>query len=203
MSKMNVNLYEKEGIQNTRETLDIVKARAGQLGIDQLVVATTTGQTALSCAEQMPEMKTIAAVTMHAIDKDIYVMRHGEKVLAKNPQIMERARAAGVRFYTGVHPFRGAVTNALTEKFGGYSPHDVMAEMLMRLFSTGTKVAIESTLMAADGGLIDTAREVIALGGYRGGADTALVIKPAFSYRLFELKVLEVLAFPRSSAVED
>ena len=198
MQKTSMNLYEVEGIDNTFQTLEIVRSRAKELGIDQLVVATTTGQTALDCAEQMPEMKTIAAVTMHAIDRDIEVMRHGAKVLAKHPEIMEKARQAGVTFYTGVHPFRGAVSSAFNERFGGYSAHEVVADTLMRLFSTGTKVAIECTLMAADGGLIDTSKDVIALGGYRGGADTALVIKPAFSYRMFEMKVREILAFPRS-----
>lgn len=199
MSRSTVTIHDSEGIHNTDETLDIVRERAGELGIDQVVVATTTGRTALECARRMPGA-TIAAVTMHAIDKQIRVNRHGEEVLAKDPEIMAKGREAGVRFYTGVHPFRGAAASAFSERFGGYSAHDVVAEVLMRLFSTGTKVAVECTLMAADGGLIDTSKDAIAVGGYRGGADTALVVKPAFSYRLFEMKVREVLAFPRVKA---
>jgi hypothetical protein len=200
MSKVNVNIYDKEGIQNTKETLQIVKQRAEQLGIEQVVTATTTGQTALACAENLPEMKTIAAVTMHAVDKTISVNRHGEKVLAKDPSLMEKARKAGVRFYTGVHPFRGAVSSALSDKFDGYCAHDVTSEILKSFFSTGTKVAIECTLMASDGGLIDTSKDVIAMGGYRGGVDTAIVVKPAFSYRMFDLKIREIIAYPRKRA---
>jgi hypothetical protein len=197
MQQLSVNIYDQEGIQNTQETLELAKSRAQQLGIDQIVLETTTGQTALACAEAMPEMNTIAAVTMHATDKTIHVSRHGQKVLDKDPETMAKARKAGVKFYTGVHPFRGAVSSALHDKLGGYCPHDVVAEVLMQFFSTGTKVAIECTLMAADGGLLDMSQDVIALGGYRGGADTALVIKPAFSYQMFELKVREIIAFPR------
>lgn len=200
MTTTQLELFEQEGPQNTERTLERVKACALERGIDQLVLATTTGQTALDCATLMPEMKTIAAVTMHAVEQPVHVMRHGNKVQAKDKDIMAQARAAGVQFYTGVHPFRGAVSSALHEQFGGYSAHDALAETLMKLFSTGTKVAIECTLMAADGGLIDTTKDVIALGGYRGGADTALVIKPAFSYRLFELKVRAFIAFPTARA---
>jgi hypothetical protein len=190
-------LYEKEGSQNTEATIAAVREKIGESGIQQIVVATTTGQTALACARSLPQIKTIVGVTMHAVDKDIYVKREGQDVLAKDPKIMEEARQTGVVFYTGVHPFKGAVSSALSEKVGGYATQDIMAEMLKQFFSTGTKVAIECTLMAADGGLIDTNQDVIALGGYRGGADTALVIKPAFSYRLFELKIKELIAYPR------
>ena len=197
MTQIITNLYEKEGIENTRATLEIVKTRAEELDIKQLVAATTTGQTALDCAERMPEMKTIVGVTMHAIDTEILVNRHGKKVLAKDSEIMEKARKAGVIFYTGVHPFRGAISSAMHERFQGYSAQDIVSEVLMKFFSTGMKVALECAIMAADGGLINTEEEVIAIGGYRGGADTAVVLRPAFSYRMFEMNVREILAYPR------
>lgn len=197
MPETTVNLYPNEGIENTRPTLDIVKKRAEELHIEQIVVATTTGRTALACAECMPEMKTIVGVTMHAIDKEIRVNRHGEKVLAKDPQIMKQARDAGVVFYTGVHPFRGAISNAMHDRYQGYSLQDVISEVLMKFFSTGMKVSLECAIMAADGGLIDTEQEVIAMGGYRGGADTAVVLRAAFSYSMFEMNVREIIAYPR------
>lgn len=196
MQNINVNIYKKEGIQNTKATLEKVQQRIKDSDISQIVVATTTGQTALTAAELMPEIEVIG-VTMHAVDEDVYVKRRGAEVLAKDPEIMQRAQQKGVKFYTGVHPFRGAVSSALSEAFGGYSAHDVIHKFLMKIFSTGTKVAIECTLMAADGGLLDMNKDIIAMGGYRGGADTALVIKPAYSYRLFELKIREFICFPR------
>ena len=198
MQNINVNIYEKEGIENTEATLERVRQRAIDLNIHQIVVATTTGQTALTSAEIMPNMDVIG-VTMHAVDTDVYVNRNGKKVLAKDPEIMKKARQKGVKFYTGVHPFRGAVTNALSDAFSGYSIHDVIAEMLKKLFSTGTKVAIECSLMAADAGYLDIEKDIIAIGGYRGGADTALVLKPAYSYRLFEMKIREIISFPREA----
>jgi uncharacterized protein len=199
MQRLSVNLYDKEGIENTKATLDRVKQRAADLGIRQLVLATTTGQTALTCAELMPDMEVIG-VTMHAVDDDVYVKRHGKNVKAKDPNIMQTARQNGVKFYTGVHPFRGSVSSALREAFGGYTTEHVIAELLKDLFSTGTKVAIECTLMAADAGYLDMQKDIIAIGGYRGGADTALVLKPAYSYKLFEMKIREIICFPRAAS---
>lgn len=197
MQRVAMNLYEQEGIEHTETTLERACERAVELGINQFVVATTTGQTALACARMMPGMRVVG-VTMHAVDEVIHVNRHGRKVQAKDPEIMESARELGVHFYTGVHPFGGAVSSALARTFQGYSAHDVIAEVLKRLFSTGTKVAVECVLMAADGGLLDMGRDVISLGGYRGGADTALVIRPAYSYRLFDLRIRETICYPRS-----
>ncbi|MBD3385100.1 hypothetical protein GF407_09245 [candidate division KSB1 bacterium] len=198
MQRLSVNLYDKEGIENTKATLDRVQQRVEELGIRQLVVATTTGQTALRCAELMPELEVIG-VTMHAVDEDVYVKRHGKDVKAKDPDMMQRARQKGVKFYTGVHPLRGSVSSALREAFGGYTAEHVIAELLKDLFSTGTKVAIECTLMAADAGYLDMQKDIIAMGGYRGGVDTALVLKPAYSYKLFEMKIREILCFPRTT----
>jgi hypothetical protein len=199
MKNITVNIYEKEGIQNTEATLQAVKKRAGELGISQIVTATTTGQTALKFAEELGETDIIA-VTMHAVDRDVYVKRHGEKVLAKDPEIMEKARKKGVKFYTGVHPLRGALSSTLKDSFGGYSANEVISETLMKLFSTGTKVAVECALMAADAGYLNMQKDIIVAGGYKGGVDTALVIKPAYSYSMFDMKIREFISFPENRA---
>lgn len=197
MSKTTVHIFEKEGVQNTETTLQAVKERASQLNIKQLVVATTTGQTALTCAELMPEMQTIAGVLMHAVDYDVYVQRPAGKLKAPHPDILAQAREKGVQFYQGVHSLLGGVDSAIRDRFGGLSPVGLISHAYMSI-STGTKVAVESTMMAADGGLLDMSNDVIALGGYRGGADTALVIKPAFTHKFFSLRVREFICLPRN-----
>jgi len=72
-----------------------------------------------------------------------------------------------------------------------------MAETL-KIFSEGTKVAVEITMMAADGGLIPIDKDVIAIAGTNRGADTALVIRPANSTRIFDLTVKEIIAKPKT-----
>ena len=59
------------------------------------------------------------------------------------------------------------------------------------------KVAVEVTVMAADAGLLDMTREVIAIAGTDEGADTALVLVPAYARKFKELEIREILAKPR------
>ncbi len=195
MAKVNVHYYEQEGVQNTETTLEAVKQRASELGIKQVVVATTTGQMALKCAEEMPDVQVVG-VLMHAVDYDVYVKRPSGKMKAPSPEILEKARKKGATFYQGVHSLLGGVDSAIRDKFGGLSPVGLISHAYLSI-STGTKVAVESTMMAADGGLLKMDEDVIAMGGYRGGADTALVIKPAFTHQYFSLRVREFICLPR------
>jgi hypothetical protein len=53
-------------------------------------------------------------------------------------------------------------------------------------------------MMTADAGLIPEGEEVISVAGTARGADTVMIIKAAPSKRFLELKVLEILAKPRT-----
>ena len=81
-------------------------------------------------------------------------------------------------------------------KFGGISWSDLIAHTYYT-FSQGTKVAVEIAVMAADAALIPIDKEVIAIAGSDTGADTALVIQPAYSTDFFSLKVREIIAKAR------
>ncbi|MFQ6076558.1 MAG: hypothetical protein ACE5Z5_10560, partial [Candidatus Bathyarchaeia archaeon] len=117
----------------------------------------------------------------------------GEQQMSpENRRTIERN---GAVVLTCGHPFMG-VGRAIRGKFDTVSSNEIVAQTL-RLFSQGTKVAVEITLMAADAGLISSDKEVIAIAGTGKGADTALVLWPANSSRLFDLKVREIIALPR------
>jgi len=51
--------------------------------------------------------------------------------------------------------------------------------------------------MAADAGMIPVNKDVICIAGSRKGADTAVVLKPANSTRIFDLTIREIIAKPR------
>ena len=53
------------------------------------------------------------------------------------------------------------------------------------------------TLTAADSGLVRTDEDAISVGGTSHGADTVLVLRPANSHNLFDLKIKEILCKPR------
>ena len=60
------------------------------------------------------------------------------------------------------------------------------------------KVAVEIAAMAADAGLIPVDRDIISIAGTGRGADTAIVIKPENSSRLFNITIKEIIAKPRT-----
>jgi hypothetical protein len=59
------------------------------------------------------------------------------------------------------------------------------------------KVAVEVVFMAADAGLIQVDREAIAIAGTGKGADTAIVVQPAYPRKFLDLKIKEIIAKPR------
>ena len=98
----------------------------------------------------------------------------------------------GIKVLTSVHTLGDDVNSAFDVK----TPNVIVRETLYT-FSQGMKVAVEIALMAADAGLLDMSREVISIGGTDNGADTAIVLKPAYSHKFTDLRIREILTKPR------
>jgi len=181
--------FERSGPENTVETLKLAKERANELGIRDIVVASSHGKTALKAAEFFdPEKNNLVAVTISESFKDFgWNMKPEEK---------EQLEKRGIKVLTSIHALGDNVGSAFTEKYGGLTFERVVRETLYR-FCQGMKVAVEIVLMAADAGLIPVDREVIAIAGTDRGADTAIVVQPAYSRRFHELKIKEIIAKPR------
>jgi len=92
---------------------------------------------------------------------------------------------------------RYALNRAIQAKFDTMYPAGIIAQTL-RLFGQGMKVVVEITAMAADAGAVPVDRDVIAIAGAGRGADTAVVVKPAYSHSLFDMVVREIIAKPRN-----
>lgn len=82
------------------------------------------------------------------------------------------------------------------EAFGVSAPNRIARETLYT-FCQGMKVAVECVLMAADAGLLDMSAEVLSIAGTDQGADTALILKPAYTRTFKKLRIREILAKPR------
>jgi len=111
-----------------------------------------------------------------------------------SPEERKALEEMGVTVLTTIH----ALGDDVNDAFSGDTPNRVVRETLYR-FCQGMKVAVEVALMAADAGIIDTSREVISVGGTSEGADTAIVLKPAFPRKFKELEIREILAKPRQA----
>lgn len=181
-------VYFEKNENTTDTTLQLARERAEALGIRQIVVA-SGGSTALKAAELFqPVEAKVVGVTLHAGTWAEYGEPDWDKITA--------ARQLGAQFVTATHPLMGNVDSAVRAKFGGISYSELMAHTLY-MFSQGMKVAVEVTLAAADAGLIDVSREVIAVAGTNRGADTAIVAKPAYTTNCFDFAIREILCMPR------
>lgn len=187
MSEIKCLAFDEPGPDNTEATIAISGARAAALGIDEFVVATSTGRTALMAAKALPG-KRVIGVTLHA--------GLWEKYCRPDPDIVQESEALGVQFLTCPHALMGSVDSAVQSKFGGTPPADFIAHVYYTL-SQGVKVAVECAIMAADSGLLSMEQDIISIAGTNDGADTALVIKPAYSGQFFDIGIREVLAKPR------
>jgi len=180
--------FRKTGKSNTLDVLEAVARRAGELGIQKVLVPSVSGTTALAAAKTLGRGARIIAVT-HVTGFD------GPNVQELSPAMRKRLESAGVRAFTGQHAF-GGVGRAVRNRLGTYQVDEIMAWTL-RIFGQGSKVAVEIALMAADAGLVRTDEDVISMGGTCEGVDTAFVIRPANSYHFFDLKVREVICKPK------
>lgn len=182
-------MYWKErGPANTAATIEAAVKRAKELGVKNMVVASSTGATAEKLLEQGAGFK-IACVTHH----------HGfagpgtDEVPA---EVRARLTQEGVSMLTTNHLFAG-VDRALRLQFKGAYPAEIVANTL-RLLSQGVKVCVEISVMALDAGLVPYGEEIIALAGSGAGADTACVIVPAHSNSLFDTEIKEIVCMPRN-----
>jgi hypothetical protein len=179
--------FASPGPENTESTLKAAASRATELGIRQVVVATTSGKTALLAAEASADWNVIGVTLQRGL---------WEKYDGLDPEIAGRAEAKGVVFLTCPHTLMGAVDSAIRDKLGGLPPQHLISHVYYT-FSQGTKVAVECLLMAADAGLLDMSQEAMAVAGTEYGADTALVVKPVYSHDFFSLAIRELIAKPR------
>jgi len=184
--KKEVAYFKEGGEQNTESLLKFVKEYMEKEGIEDIVVASTTGETGAK-ASKIFKGKNVVIVThcfgFKELGKSELQERYKREILANNAKI-----------FTGVHAL-SSVERAIRKDFGTLQPLELIANTL-RLMGEGTKVCVEITLMAADAGLIPVNRDIVAIAGTGKGADTALRIRPANAARFFDLKIREVIAKP-------
>jgi hypothetical protein len=179
--------FDKPGKDNTDQTLEQAAVRADALGLDEVVVATTTGSTAYKAIEVF-KGKPVKAVTYHCGFKEPFQNRMADDV-------RQDIESKGVRVIACSHALSG-LERSVAKKHSGVYPVLLIADTL-RLLGHGTKVAVEVTVMAADAGAL-TGNDIIAIGGSGGGADAALVVKPAHQNNFFDLRIREIICKPRS-----
>ncbi|NYT04786.1 MAG: hypothetical protein GKC04_00215 [Methanomicrobiales archaeon] len=185
--------FDRPGPENTGDASRIAVERARELGIDTIIVASTSGETAFHFYNAVKDAGIRLVVVTHVVG----FSKPG--VWEFSAETADHLRQQGVTIVTGTHVLSG-LERALSRspKVGGGSRTEAIAEALRRTVAVGLKVAVECTLIAADSGAVTVDREVIAVGGTASGADCVCVIRPAHTASYFELQVREIVAMPRN-----
>jgi hypothetical protein len=178
--------FELPGKDNSQLVFEIINRRAGELGIKTVVIASTTGETAVQAVNMLKGVKVVAVG--HRMGS------RTPNVQAFTPENRAIVERKGGAVFTGTHLFSG-LSGAMAKKFNTHIIGDIVASTL-RMFGSGMKVVCEISCEAADAGLVRTDEDIIAVGGTSSGADTAVVLRPVNSQDFFDMKMKEILCKP-------
>jgi hypothetical protein len=180
--------FKEAGEQNTDALLKIVKEYIGKEKIENVIIASSTGETGAKAAKTFKGNNAVIVTRCYGFQEP------GKFELQE--EFKKEILANGAKIFTGTHALSSA-ERAVRKAFGTLEPLELIASTL-RLMGEGTKVCVEITLMATDAGLIPADQDVVAVAGTGKGVDTALRIKPANAARFFDLRIREVIAKPSS-----
>jgi len=179
--------FDKPGRDNTEQTLKLAFARGKELGLSEVVVASSKGDTAYRALQIFDNFK-ITVVTYHSGFKEPFTNVMPDDVRKDLENKIPSVIAAS-------HALSG-IERSVALKHSGIYPALLIADTL-RLLGQGTKVAVEIAVMAADAGAL-SGNDIISIGGTGKGADTAMVVKPAHQNNFFDLRIREVVCKPRT-----
>jgi len=180
--------FDKKGPANTSRTLEIALACCREEGIKKIVVASSTGETALNLRKKAGDLIDIIAVTYSAGSR----FREEVEGFNKNQSALIDKDIMIVR---GLHAFSGVERSFEGKYKSGFIPLNIVSDTL-RIFSQGVKVCVEISVMAAEHGLVSPDEDIITIGGSGTGADTAILLKPAYASNIFETRIKAILCMP-------
>lgn len=179
--------FANPGKDNTEQTLKHAFERAKALELDEVVVASTKGDTAYKALEIFDGFQ-ITIVTYHSGFKEPF-----RNLMSADVRRDLEGKVS--KIVTASHVLSG-IERSIAQKHSGIYPVLLIADTL-RLLGQGTKVAVEIAVMAADAGAL-SGSDIISIGGTGRGADTALVLKPAHQNNFFNLRIREIVCKPRT-----
>ena len=200
--KRSTTYYTKPGKLNTAETIRLSLQAARERGLDTVIVSSTRGETALEALE-----------VFKGSGLRLIIVTHQTGYMASGVQLMpnetrQKLEQAGIQIVTCTDVLTGSVDVGIARQTPSKEapmearlpnivpPVSTIVANTLRLFSQGVKVCVEIAMMAADTGVVPVDKPVVVIAGSHEGADTALVITPASSNRIRELKIHEILAKP-------
>jgi len=179
-------ILKKAGKDNTEVTLQEAIRVAQERDIKYLVVASTSGNTALEALKLTDRTSIKLIVVTH----NTGFSESGKQSF--DPAVREQLERAGAVVHTGTMVLRN-LGAAIRDRFK-FSETEIVNATL-RMFGQGMKVVAEMAAMTSDAGLIPPT-DVMVVAGTGRGADTAAVVKADSSNRFFDIKIREIVVKP-------
>jgi len=199
-----VYYFDEPGKQCTEGVIVAVKDAIKETKIDRLIVASTSGETALKFAKALRDEKVRIICVSEPPSRQIW----NDEWPCINHEIREELERLGVIIVDRVpYKFHDSVLE-LAKWYAPIAEH-IVGDTLAFVGGQGLKVAVEVMFMAVQGGFVQPNKDVIAVAGYGGGADTAVIVKTCFPENLFShdvekrLEVREIIAMPRKKKYWD
>lgn len=190
MQTRRIVYFEEGGAEHTDALIDIVREAALELGVKKIVVASTSGDSAVRVAEKLAG----TGIAIVAVGHQSGFPVAGQRFKGEN---VERLRGLGADVCLGTD----VLTNSIRQRERlGSSPLSIITQMLSTL---KMKVNVEVVLKATDDGFLAPGERVISLAGSHAGLDTAIVFEAQESAKILDLKMGEIIAIPLSREKSD
>jgi hypothetical protein len=190
-----VYYFLNPGEENTDLVVEAVTKYIERSEIRDVVVASTSGATALKFARALKDEARIICVSESPFRRE-----WGNEYPCLDPKIKEELERLGVIVLDKVpYVLHGSLYE--TSKYSFPTPETVFKETLYA-FGQGMKVAVEVVLSAVDCGVLEPFKDVIGVGGSGVGADTAIVVRSTYPGTVFSkekekrLEIREIIAMP-------
>jgi hypothetical protein len=195
VAKRQVYYFDEPGEGNTDLVVKAVSRRLEAGGVSEVIVASTSGETAVKFARALKGKARLLCVS-----EAPYRREWGEKWPCLKAKFKKELRELGVDIIDEVpYVFHDSLLESA--RWSAIFPERLVKETLY-CFGQGLKVAVEVALLAVSCGKVAPFRDVIAVGGSSKGADTAIVLRATYPACLFDkdaakrLEIREIIAMP-------
>ncbi len=195
MAKKEIDYFDEPGEQNTEQVVEAVVRRVEAGGIGNVVVASTSGETAIKFALALKGKGEVICVSeapyRREWGEEWPCLKHKEELESIGVAVIDRVP----------YVFHDSVLE--DGRWQSAFPERLIKETLY-CFGQGLKVAVEVALLAVSCGYIAPYEEVIGVGGSMSGADTAIVLRATYPATIFakdpakRLEIREIIAMPRT-----
>jgi len=195
--KRQVYYFSEPGEENTRWVIEAVSQRLEAGGIGKVIIASTSGKTAVEFARTLKGKAELICVS-----EAPYRREWGEQWPCLKQSFRRELEKLEVAVIDRApYVLHSSVLEAA--RWPSTSPERLVKETLYS-FGQGMKVAVEVALTAVSCGYVTPYEDVIGVGGSGKGADTAIVLRATYPASLFDkdpakrLEIKEVIAMPTS-----